>query len=126
MVHYFVSPLKGIVITSINFLLSPLTWFLTIFLMVEGINRRKKPMGERQGNPTPDASCETFVLPSLLIKPGAPTQPYDKIGASTATGVVLRWEAGPSNGKAITEFELWWKKNDGEWEEFMCSNFSHR
>ena len=86
MVHYFVSPLKGIVITSINFLLSPLTWFLTIFLMVEGINRRKKPMGERQGNPTPDASCETFVLPSLLITPpeepsrrtseGIPLTPY--------------------------------------------------
>jgi hypothetical protein len=37
------------------------------------------------------------------------------MGASTATSIVLKWEAGASNGKAITEFEVWWDPNKMGW-----------
>ncbi|GMI14470.1 hypothetical protein TrVE_jg9742 [Triparma verrucosa] len=55
------------------------------------------------------------VFKTVDTVPDPCTQPYDKIGASTATSVVLKWESGPSNGKAITEFEVWWKPNASEW-----------
>ena len=34
----------------------------------------------------------------------------------------MKWESGSSNGKAITEFELHWKKNGGPWEFHEFSN----
>jgi len=63
------------------------------------------------------------VFKTVNTEPSKPSPPYDKMGASTATGVVLKWEAGPSNGKAITEFELYWKKNEGEFEPFQSTTW---
>ena len=49
-------------------------------------------------------------------EPDPPTQPYDQIGASSATAIVLWWEAGPCNGKAISAFEVYWKSTVKDWE----------
>ena len=58
------------------------------------------------------------VFKTVETEPDPPTAPYDKMGASTATGIVLKWEAGSSNGKALLEFELHWRKNEREWEMY--------
>ncbi|GMI16544.1 hypothetical protein TrLO_g10801 [Triparma laevis f. longispina] len=56
------------------------------------------------------------VFKTVNTVPDPCTQPYDKIGASTATTIVLKWESGASNGKAITEYEVWWKPNTFDWD----------
>ena len=56
------------------------------------------------------------VFRTTDTKPDPPSKPYDKMGASTATSIMLKWEAGASNGKAITEFEVWWEPSKTGWE----------
>jgi len=56
------------------------------------------------------------VFRTIDTEPDPPSQPYDKIGASSATSIVLKWEAGPSNGKAIGCFEVYWKTVVKDWE----------
>jgi hypothetical protein len=63
----------------------------------------------------PDALVSN-VFRTQNTAPGAPSQPYDKIGASTATSIVLKWDPGPSNGKAIGYFEVYWKTIVKDWE----------
>ena len=47
------------------------------------------------------------VFKTTEMEPDPPSTPVDKIGASTASSIILEWSPGSSNGKAISAYELW-------------------
>jgi hypothetical protein len=83
------------------------------------LSRRIRAFIEGEGWQSWLEALVSNVFKTVNTEPDAPSQPYDKLGASTATSIVLKWEAGPSNGKSIgrsaapTERESWGPRAKG-------------